>query len=139
MTMSVPYVIELRISLDASRTTSIAGRGSGAAVLLQPALHVLHIDDRIVDELADRDRDPAERHRVDRDAEDRHDDGGHEERERDGRQRDDRRAHVEQEQEQHDRHDDAAVAQGPLDVGDRRGDEIRLPEDLTIDLDVARQ
>ena len=110
-------------------TTSSAGSGCAAgAVLPQPAKDVLDVDDRVVDQLADRDRQAAQRHRVDRQPEPLEHQRRDDDRQRDRRQRDERRAEVQQEQEQHDHHQDRAVAQRLGDVADRGLDEVGLAE-----------
>ena len=69
-TASVAKITGERISSDASRTTSTRGRGRRERRVLAQAAHdVLDVDDRVVDEHADRDREAAERHRVERVAE----------------------------------------------------------------------
>ena len=103
--MTVAKTIDVRISSVASRTTSAAGRRSLRRlrrVLAQPPHHVLHVDDRVVDQRADGDRQAAERHRVDGGAEraQHQDRGGQRQRHRG--QRDRGRAQVGEEQ-QHDR------------------------------------
>ena len=76
---------------------------AGRLAAVEMPVDVLDDDDRIVDDEADRDREPAHRHHVDRLAEPAH----HEERRHDGeRQRDgcdERQAPVAQEHQQHDR------------------------------------
>ena len=70
--MTVAKTIDDRISSVASRTTSAAGSRSPsglALVFAQAPHHVLDVDDRVVHELADRNRHAAQRHRVDAGAE----------------------------------------------------------------------
>jgi hypothetical protein len=65
--MRVANTMELRISrLAASTTSSAVARRSGreVRVLAQAPDHVLDVDHGVVDQLADRDRHAAERHRV---------------------------------------------------------------------------
>ena len=114
--------------------------GLGLAVLLpQPAEHVLDPDDRVVDERADRDREAAEGHGIERPPEERdHHDSGHE-REGDGDRRDEGRPQVAEEEEEDDDHEDPAVPQGDRDVVDRDLDEVGLPEVLLLDDDARRQ
>ena len=112
--MIVANTIAGRISLLASKITVSFGRRSlsgRARVLLQPAEDVLDVDDRVVDQAADGDREAAERHDVDRLTHPVEHEQADRERERQRRQRDQRRAHVQQEQDQDDRDDDRRVAQ----------------------------
>jgi hypothetical protein len=62
--MTVAKTIAGRISLLASKMTSRLARRSPAG-LLQASEHVLHVDDRVVDEAAHCDREAPERHDVD--------------------------------------------------------------------------
>ena len=95
--------------------------GLGQVVVLpEPPEDVLDVDDGVVDQLADRDRHAAQRHRVDRDAEQLHGEDRDDERERDRDERDRRRAEVPEEEEQDDDDEDRAVAQRLDDVVDRR-------------------
>ena len=87
-------------------------------VFSKPTEHVLYVHNRVVDELADGDRKPSERHGVDCQSELlEHDDG---DQDRDGyrSQRDGRRAPVEQEREQNDRDDDHCLEKHLLHVID---------------------
>ena len=79
-------------------------------VLAQPSMHVLHIHDRIIDQLTDGDGQTAQRERVDTDAQHLEHNGRDEERERDRGERDHRGAHVQQEEEEDDDHEDRAIA-----------------------------
>ena len=97
-------------------------------VLAQPAEDVLDVDDRVVDQFADRHGQAAERHRVDRHAEPLEDQPRDDDRQRNRRERDERRAEVQQEQEQDDDDQDAAVAQRLDDVVNAQVDE-RLSAD----------
>ena len=64
--ISVAKTIEPRISLEALKMTEQDGLRRGRlGVLLQPSEDVLDVHDRVVHQLADGDRQAAERHRVD--------------------------------------------------------------------------
>ena len=104
-------------------------------ILPKPAHDVLDVDDRVVHERADGDRQPAERHRIDRHVEAaQHEDGGSQ-RQRHRRERDGRGARVGQ-KDQHDRdHQEAAVTQRGYHVVDGDLDEVGLPEYQPIDRD----
>ena len=65
--MSVAKMIDCRISLEAREDDVEDRRGHRLLrILLEPSEDVLHVDDRVVHELADGHGQPAERHRVDR-------------------------------------------------------------------------
>jgi hypothetical protein len=84
------------------------------------------IDDRIVNQFADGDRQTAERHRVNRQSEPVKHDRRHHQREGNRRQRDQRDAQIHQEQKQDDHHQYSAVPQGLLHVLDGAVDERLL-------------
>jgi hypothetical protein len=107
-------------------------------VFAQPPHHIFHVDDRVVDERADRDRHAAERHRIDRRTEPAQHQDRRRQRQRHRRQRDPGGAKVGE--EQHDDEDDehAAVTQRFDHVADRHFDEVGLPEDAPIDGDPAK-
>ncbi|MNS82836.1 hypothetical protein D3C72_1165930 [compost metagenome] len=63
-------------------------------VLAQPAVHVLHVDDGVIHQRADRDRQATERHGVDRSAEGLERQHGHQQGERYRQQRNERRAQI---------------------------------------------
>jgi hypothetical protein len=96
--------------------------------LAQPAQDVLDIDHRIVDQLANRNRQPAQRHRVDRQPQPLEDQYCDQDRERDGSQRNQHGAQVAEEKEQHSGHQTASHQQLELQVADRRLNEISLAE-----------
>ena len=109
------------------------------AIFPQPAVDVLHIDDRIVDDFAQRDRQPAQRHGIDRQAEIAEDQRRDQQRDRNGGQRNEGSAEIGQEQEEDDGDHDRAVAQRFLDVIDRGFDEIGLLEQELRRIDALRQ
>ena len=140
--MRVAKRIALRTSDEARNTTSSAGRRSAsgfARFQAQPAEDVLDVDDGVVHQRADRDREAAERHGVERAAEGGEHEDAHDERQRDGDGGDERRAEVAEEQEQDDEDEDRAVAQRDRDVVDRDLDEVGLPEVLLLDDDTPGQ
>ena len=98
------------------------------AILLQPAQHVLDAHHRVVDQAADRNRQPPERHRVDRQAEILEHQRRHEDRHRDRGERDHRRAQRAEEEEQDRRDEHRGANQLALQRADRGLDEARLPE-----------
>ena len=89
-------------------------------VLAQSPEHVLDIDDRIVDELADGDGEAAQGHGVDAQAEQMEHDHRDQDGDRNGGQRDGCRAPVEEEQEQDECHDDERFDQHAQHIVDRR-------------------
>src|SRR5438128_4136848 len=93
------------------------------AALLDKAVGVLRDHDGRVDEHADRDGDPRQRHDVGADAQVTHEEEGdqHGERERDRHDQD--RAHVEQEDDVDERDDDRLLDEGPPERVDRPLDE----------------
>jgi hypothetical protein len=116
------------------------GSGVGrCAFCTEPPEDVLHVDDGVIDELADRHGEAPERHRVDPDPEPFQDEDGRDEGERDRGEADERRADVPEEQEQDNRHHDAALDEGGLDVADGALDEVGLAEGRGVDAYVRRQ
>ena len=120
---------------DRQHAAALLGRQRG--VLAEPPEDVLDVDDRVVDELPDRDGEAAEGHHVDRHAgcPERHE--GDREAERQGRQRDQRRPPLEQEQHQDDRDEDRRVAQHREQVVDAQLDEVCLPHHVRVDADAC--
>ena len=108
-------------------------------VLAEPSENVLDVDDRIIHEFTDGDREPAERHRVDRHSEPLEDQARDDDREGYGRERDESRSEVKEKQKQHDHHEDAPVTERLDDVLDRKIDERFLLVELGVHLDVCRQ
>ena len=106
------------------------------AVLPQAPEDILHIDDRVIDQLADGDRQAAERHGVDRQTEHREHHRSDDNRQRDGRQRDESRPEVHQEQEQDDHDEERAVAERLDHVLNGQIDELFLLIQLGEDPDV---
>ena len=136
-TMKVAYTTELRTSTEASSTTSVGGpriapRGSEP----QPAKDVLGVDDGIVHHLAERDRQTAEHHDVEADAEVVEHQHGAEQRRRDRGGADERGARVEQKQEQHDHHQRRADQQVALHIAHRGLDEVGGTEQPRIERDL---
>ena len=109
------------------------------AVFAEAAKDVLDVDDRVVDELADRHGQAAERHRVDRHSQPFEDQPRDHDREGNGGERDEGGAEVEEEEKEHDDHEHAAVAEGLDDVADAQVDERLLLVNLWIDSDVGRE
>ena len=138
-TASVAKITGERISSDASRTTSSARpRRRERRVLAQAAHDVLDVDDRVVDEHADRDREAAERHRVERVAEVVEHERRGDQRQRNRDERDQRGAHVAQEREQHDEHDHGREREAVAQIAERALDEVRGPVQRRIDRDALR-
>ena len=99
----------------------------------QPAKDVLDRDDRVVDERSDRDREAAQRHRVDRAAE--RGDGQDPGKSESGIAAEIAVVRIPEEQEEDDHDQDRPVPQGGGHVLDRDLDEIRLAEVLLLDHD----
>ena len=119
-----------RTSTVASAMTPRTGRGwASCAIEAQTSIGVLDADHGVIDELADRDRQTAEGHRVDRQADGPENQDRHEDRDRDRRQRDDRRAEIEEEGKKDDRDHRRRLEQYVLQGGDRVLDEFFLLED----------
>ena len=104
----------------------------------QSSKDVLRVDDRIVDDLADGDRQATERERVQAFTHLRQQDDRHQQRQRDGRQRDERDAEVEQKDEEHDGDQHPADQQRRADAAHRREDEVRRPEQVTMQRQLIR-
>jgi hypothetical protein len=108
-------------------------------VLAQSADDVLDDDDRVVHQHAQRDREAAQRHRVEGRAERLQRQHGCQHRQRQRNQRDDGGAYRDQECE-HDQHDQhRAVAQRRRQVRDRALDEVGLSEDVRLERHALRQ
>ena len=108
-------------------------RKDGARIGFLPVLpktteDVLDIDDRVVDQFADRDRQSSKGHRVDRQPEQMEDNCRDENGDGDGCQRDCGGARVQKEREQDDGDHDDRFRQDLLDVADRGFDKVGLPE-----------
>ena len=94
--------------------------------LLEPLVGVLDLDDRAVDQHADRDRDAGERHDVRREPHEVQRDEGEEDRDRDGDDRDDRRRDVPEEEQDDDADDDHLLARArAASVSIERVDQLR--------------
>ena len=113
-------------------------RALEAAVLAEAPEHVLDVDDRVVDELANGDGEAAEGHGVDGETKGAKDERRDDERQRDGGQRDRRRPEVEEEQEQHDGDENCPVTQALDHIVNGALDEGRLAEETRIDGDAGR-
>ena len=101
--------------------------GVGYAVFLEPPEHVFHAHHGIIDELANGNRQTAQRHGVDGKAKVvEHQNRGHE-RQRNGGQRNQRGAQAEQKEVKDHRHHDTRHHQLALQCADRRLDEAGLP------------
>ena len=107
------------------------------AVLAQAPEDVLDVDDRIIHQLADGDRQAAKRHRVDGKPHQMKDDGGRQDRDGNGGQRDRGGAPVEQEGEQHDGDHGHGFKEHLGDVVDRGLDEVGLAEKNIVGLDAV--
>jgi hypothetical protein len=92
--------------------------------LLDPLVSVLHLDDRAVDEDADRDRDAGERHDVRREAEEVERDERENDRDRDRDDRDDRRRDVPEEHEDDEAHDQELLAERVDERVDGAADQV---------------
>ena len=109
-----------------------------ARVLPHAPQDVLHVDDRIIHDLAERDDQSGENHRIDRLAHPCEQQQRHGERQRDRGDADDRGAPITEEQRQHDHHEQAAEPERFGEMMDRNLDEARRAEDGAVDGD-ARQ
>jgi hypothetical protein len=100
---------------------------------------VLHVDDGVVDQLADGDGEPAEAHAVDRETESIHpNDGGHQ-RQRQREQRNDCRPDVHQEHDDDEDDEYCTLDKRDEEVVERLFDEIGLPKQIAMDLHALRQ
>ena len=108
-------------------------------VLLQAPDDILDPDHGVVDQLADGDRQPPQRHRIDRHVEQPEDQDGDDEGHRNRGQRDRRGAEIEQKQEQRDGNDGNGLLQHFTQVVDRSLDELRLPEHDLVGVDALGQ
>ena len=79
-------------------------------VFAQPAEHIFHIDDGVIDQFADGHGQPTQGHGIDPEPGRMKDDEGGEQRQGNGGQGDCRGAEVEQENEKHDRHHETSIA-----------------------------
>ena len=112
------------IGPTSSRAASMAA-WNGVLPVVQMPLDVLHHDDRIVDDEADREHDGEQREQVDREAGDQHQEDRADERDRDRDDRDDHGAHRSEEQEDHDDHDQQRFGQRREHLVDRILDVFR--------------
>ena len=108
-------------------------------VLSQTPDDVLHIDDGVVDQLADGNREAAEAHAVDRETEAVHRNDRGDQRQRQCEQRNDRGSHVHQEHNDHDDDEGGAFDERREQVVERLLDEVRLPEQIAMNLHALRQ
>ena len=102
-------------------------------VLAQASQDVLDVDDRVVDELADRDREPAEGHHVDREPPRPEHQQRHRERERQRGEGDEGRPHVDEEEDEDDRDDRGRLDQDLGHVPHRPIDEAGRAERIAIE------
>ncbi|HMM35750.1 MAG TPA: hypothetical protein PKA62_13565, partial [Thermoanaerobaculia bacterium] len=104
------------------RVDDLPGRlpllGGPGAVLAQAPEDVLDVDDRVVDEAADRDREAPEGHRVERRPHRLQCEDGDDERDGERHEGDERRPGIEEEEEEDDRDEDRPVAKRDRDVPD---------------------
>ena len=108
-------------------------------VLPQTPDDVLHHDDGVVHQGTKGNRHAAQGHGVDGGPERLHRQDGSDQRQGDGHQGDQRGASRQQEGEDDGNNQDGPVAQGDEQVVDRGFDEIRLTEDVALDLHACRQ
>ena len=108
-------------------------------VLSESLEYVLDVDDRIVDQRADRNGHTAEAHRIDRKPHRLQRQHRHQQRQRQRDQRYDRRAEIHQEDEQHDHDENGPLEQRFLNVVHRTFNEPRLPENVGRNVHVRRQ
>jgi hypothetical protein len=116
-----------------------APRAFGGEPFAQAAHDVFDVDDRVVDERADRDRHAAEGHGVERGAERVEHEHGDDERERDGERGDEGRPAAEEEEADDEHDEQRAVAERVGDVVDAGRDEVGLPKQAARELDVGGQ
>src|SRR5579864_5216773 len=108
-------------------------------ILPKPAPDVLDVDDRIVDDFADRDRETAKGHPVDRRAKRNQDGGGGQDRQRDRREADDREAAVAKKRDE-DHDDEHRSDQHRLpNAANRRRDKGGLTKDRRLDAGASRK
>ena len=112
---------------------------SGCPVLPQAAKDVLHVDDRIVDEFADGNRQSSERHCIDRESGEMKDRRCGEDGNRYGGERDRRRSPVQEKGEEHDGHHDDRLEQHHLEIVNGRLDEVGLAEQDLIGFHPGRE
>ncbi len=113
---------------------ALVGRGARVESGRDITLHVLHHDDRVVDDDADREHQSEQGEIVQREPEQRHEEEGTDQRHRNGDDRNDGRAPSLQEQD-HDQHDEKdRLEDGFLDGVDRLLDELgRIVDDGVLD------
>src|SRR5205085_4490920 len=109
------------------------------SVFAQATKDVLDIDDRIVDQFADRNGQSTKRHRVDRHAQPFENQRGDQNRKGDRCQRDERRTQIQQEEKQNHHDEQAAVAQRMNYVLDPQLNKTLLLKDVGLDANVRRQ
>ena len=111
---------------------------SPVAALTKTPPDVLHVDDRVVHDHPDGDHQPCQDHRVDRvSAQVEHHQRRHQ-RKRDRDQADQRGTPLEQEGDQDQDHEQDAQEQREREVVDGDLDEVRLPEDVGIELNAGK-
>jgi hypothetical protein len=105
------------------------------AVLAQAAPDVLDVDDRVVDDDAERDHEPCEHHHVDALAPCVEDERGRDEGERNRGDADQCRAPLEEEGAEHEHDEQRADQERDREVVQRGLDEVGRPEDVRVELD----
>ena len=136
MTMSVANAIGPRdFGRGVQRALPTLASSRGAA---EPVQDVLDHDDRRVDQQADGDRQPAQRHRVQPDAERLQQKAGERDRQRNRQRHDQGRAHVAEQHQNHEHDEHAAEHHRAADAAKRRRHELRLVVD-DAQLDALRQ
>jgi hypothetical protein len=111
---------------EADLAGAVEGSEQRRLSILDAAMDVLDLDDRIIDHDADREHDREQRQHVDRCAEERHHHEGGDHGDRDRHHRDDGGAPVAQEEEDHQDHEADALGERPQHTADRRADELAL-------------
>ena len=110
-----------------------------ALVLAQAPEHVLDVDDGVVDERSDGDRQTPQRHGVDRGAEGREGEDSGDQRGRQSERRDQGRAAVAEKEHQDEDDQDRPFDERLRDVADRDLDEVGLAEVLALEPDARRK
>ena len=107
-------------------------------MLPEPTHHVLDVDDRVVDDVAECDHQPGQHHRVDRDVHPREHESRADQGERDRRHADHGRPPLVEERSQHQDHQEGPDDHRLAEVVDRVLDERRGTEDRRIERDVGK-
>ena len=108
-------------------------------ILVKSSQHILHVHDRVIDDFAQRDRQSAEGHRIQRSPASQQHEDRPQQRERDRRQADEHHAPVVQEGDQNDGHEHAAEHQGRTEIADRSLNERGLTKQGGMQRDTRRE